>query len=98
MDIIKFPNVKINTLENIKIRATFTFRNIKFPNGQVMLTNRNIVVDERVKLGKRANIKADGFNFAISVSKKGFDVENKALVEANDSNPFIGRNIKQFGS
>ena len=46
------------------MRATFTLRNIEFPDGQIMLINGNMVMDSGAESNRSASIRSQTFNFA----------------------------------
>ena len=53
-----FPKVAMDSIENLSMGAIFALRNIEFRNGQIMLTNGNMVSDGRAKSSRFASIRS----------------------------------------
>ena len=58
----------MDSSENLRMGATFTLRNIEFPDGQIMLINGNMVMDGGAESSRSASIGSQAFNFAFTAS------------------------------
>ena len=59
--------------EDIKLSASFTLRNVKIPNGNIMLTNGNIALDGEVESNKGVEIKLYTMDFNFIMFENGFE-------------------------
>ena len=59
-------------------------RNVILPNGSKLITNGNIVLDERVEPSRGAMIRNHVMNFTLSISSEGFDIINSLIGLLNE--------------